>query len=174
MEFSKVTVLTKLAIVVVCLNYHFSTARCIPGTECDQILQRVNYFNQLEVSDTLVINNVSLNLLAAEGSTDRLAQFNNSLVCPWTYEADTNTSRLPQTLYRARCSTETWCDHKTGHTYECRPQDEYRVPVAISRECDIFGQTEWTLSFERVAVACYPSHIPRQTAEICQTLGDSS
>ena len=159
----------KMAILVGCLNYQFSTAMCIPGTDCDQDLQRVNYLQHMNVSNSVVINNVALDLSAAEGSTE-LAEFNDAHVCPWTYEVDYNTSRLPQTLYRERCTTATWCNRITGHSYKCQPLEEYLVPVAVSRECDIFGETEWTLSFERVAVACYPSMIPMDGEELCEPL----
>lgn len=164
------SVLFKLTILVGCFNSQISMARCIPGADCDQDLQRINYLQHLNTSNTLTISNVSLDLRDAEGSTDRLGGFNRAQVCPWTYEADYNTSRLPQTLYHAQCSSETWCDHTTGTTYKCLPLSDYIVPVAISRECDIFGETEWTLSFENVAVACYPSRVPMETAEICREL----
>ena len=164
------SVLVRLVVVVGCLHSQFSTARCIPGTECDQVLHRINYLQHLNVSNSHVINNVSLDLREADGSTDTLAEFDSARVCPWTYEADYNTSRLPQTLYRARCTTETWCDHTNGERYECLPLTEYIIPVAISRECDIFGETEWTLSFEKISVACYPSRVRTDTEEICRQL----
>ena len=161
-------VLVKLVIVIGCLHYQFSTARCIPGAGCDQELQRVNYFNHLNVSHTLVINNVSLDLRDAEGSTDRLAEFDNARVCPWTYEVDNNTSRLPQTLYRARCTRQTWCDHTNGQIYQCKPFKQYTVPVLISSECNIFNESQWTLSFEKIPTACYPSKVTTVSDEICR------
>ena len=157
-----------LFLIGCCLQYHTSLARCIPG--CDDTLQQINYFEHMNISETLILNNVSVNLREAEGRTDRLGNFNKSQVCPWHYESDYNPSRLPQVMYTARCDADTWCDHTTGITYSCFPLDEYRIPVMIGSECDLFTNTEWTLSFVNVAVSCYPSRIQKDTTEYCEKL----
>ena len=160
----KLTVAAQLLFLIgCCLQHHTSLARCIPG--CDDTLQQINYFEHLNVSETFVFNNVSVNLREAEGRTDQLGNFNRSQVCPWHYESDYNPSRLPQVMYTARCDTDTWCDHTTGNTYGCYPLEEYRVPVMVGSECNLFTNTEWTLSFVNIAVSCYPSRIPRDTNE---------
>lgn len=147
-----------------------TSARCIQ--ECDDTLQQLNYYEHMNVSDKLLLNNVSVSLREAEGSTDELRDFNAAHVCPWHYEIDYNSSRLPQVMYTARCDTDTWCDHTNGDTYRCLPLNMYRVPTVIGRECDLFRNTEWTLSFVNIAVSCYPSRIQRDSSDICQSLRD--
>jgi hypothetical protein len=125
----------------------------------------------VEVSETLTLNNVSVNLREAEGRTDQLGNFNGTQVCPWHYEIDYNSSRLPQVMYTAHCDADTWCDHTDGKTYRCLPLDEYRVPIVVGTECDLFTNTEWTLDFVNIAVSCYPSRIPMDSIEYCEPLG---
>ena len=164
--FQQLKVAIHLVFLIGCIQL-LSSARCIPGSQyCDDTLQRVNYLEHMNVSETLLINNVSVNLREAQGYTDRLGEFNLARVCPWHYEADYNSSRFPQVIYTAHCDTETWCDND-GETFKCLPLDEYRVPIVIGQECDLFTNTEWTLTFVNVAVSCYPSSIQMDTEEVC-------
>ena len=157
----------QLLILTVCLM-HRSLARCIQ--ECDDTLQKINYFGHMTTSDTFTLNNVSLSLRKAEGSTDQLRYFNRARVCPWHYEMDFNSSRLPQVMYTARCNESTWCDNTNGITYECQPLNQYRVPVVLGTECNLFENTEWTLDFVNIAVSCYPSKVEAISNTICRRL----
>ena len=67
---------------------YISLARCVQ--ECDNDLQKINYFDYMTTSDTHTLSNVSLSLRKAEGSTDQLRDFNGARVCPWHYEMDFN------------------------------------------------------------------------------------
>ena len=160
--------LLQLIFIIACFKLAFTTARCLP--RCDDTLMRMNYIEHLNTNDTLVFNNVSVDLRDGEGSTDDLEEFAvTAQVCPWHYESNYNSSRLPQVMYTAVCDAETWCDHTTGNTYKCLAVDDYRVPIALSKGCDIFTSNEWTLSFENIAVSCYPSLIEMDTQEPCQS-----
>ena len=77
----------QLLLLTVCLMY-ISLARCVQ--ECDNDLQKINYFDYMTTSDTHTLSNVSLSLRKAEGSTDQLRDFNGARVCPWHYEMDFN------------------------------------------------------------------------------------
>lgn len=157
-----------LLALIACLQ-QVSNARCIPG--CDDTLQQLNYYQHLNASETHVFDNVLVNLREAEGSDDRLRDFNAARVCPWRYEMDYNASRLPQVMYTARCDTETWCDHTTGQSYRCLPLEVYTIPIMIGEKCDLFNNTEWKLSFVNRAVSCYPSRIRFDSeTEICNYL----
>lgn len=145
-----------------------TNARCIPG--CDDALQQLNYYQHLNASETYVFDNVSVNLRQAEGSDDRLEDFNAAHLCPWHYEKDYNASRLPQVMYTARCDTETWCNNTDGQTYRCLPLVQYSIPIMIGETCDLFRSTEWTLSFVNRAVSCYPTLIRYDSGEICNLL----
>ena len=159
-----------LTILIVSLHLLTASARCIPGVGCNQVLQEINYYEHMNISETLTLNNVSVNLREAEGRTDQLGEFSTARVCPWHYEADYNSSRLPQVIYTARCDTKTWCDHTSGETYKCLPMNAYRVPIVVGRECDLFANTEWTLDFVDIAVLCYPSNTTMDSTEFCRHL----
>lgn len=140
------------------LNSFLTHARCIP--ECDDSLERERYRAHMEYSDTHVIANVTVSLRDAEGSNDILGDFNKARVCPWHYEVDFNSSRFPQVMYRAQCDNSTWCDNTNGRTYRCLPLVQYQVPILLGTECNLFENTEWSLNFVDIPIACYPSNTP--------------
>ena len=157
----------QLLLLTVCLTY-ISLARCVQ--ECDNDLQKDNYFDHMTTSDTHTLHNISLSLRKAEGSTDQLGDFNGARVCHWHYEMDFNSSRFPQVMYTARCDEATWCDNTNGMTYECQPLNQYRVPVVLGTECNLFRNTEWTLDFVNIAMSCYPSQVEAISNTICLPL----
>ena len=148
------------------INSFLTHARCI--SDCDEFIERQRYIAQMNYSNIHTISNVTVNLRDAEGSNDALGRFNQSKVCPWYYEHDYNSSRLPQVMYRARCNASEWCDH-TGQAYKCKLLMQYQVPVLTTNGCNIFKSTEWSLQFMAVPIACYPSTTQNSFSEHCSS-----
>ena len=135
-------------------DLHLCTARCI--SECDEALLQENYSLHVELHSSIQVHNVTVDLRDAEGSNDELKEFGGVEVCPWYYEEDFNSSRLPQVLYTARCNATKWCNHRDGYFYKCKTVTQL-VPILIGTNCNLFKNTEWALEFEERAVGCYAS-----------------
>lgn len=139
------------------LNSFLSHARCI--SECEESLAKQRYEDHMDYADTHVISNVTVSLRDAQGSNDELHEFNQARVCSWHYEPDFNSSRLPQVVYKARCDNITWCDRTNGRIYKCLPLVQYKIPILLGTQCNLFENTEWSLEFLDIPVACYPSNV---------------